>query len=64
MDIIEYYKGLGGYKQKAAFREKVMIKCGMSYPCFQSRIQRNNWTKLEKEAIGQLIEKEKKEAAE
>ncbi len=62
MGIIEYYKSLGGYKQKAAFREKVMAKCGMSYPCFQSRVQRDNWTKLEKEAIEQLIEKEKKDA--
>ena len=55
MGIIEYYKSLGGYKQKALFREKVMAKCGMSYPCFMGRIRRDNWTKLEKEAIDQLI---------
>ena len=56
-DIVKYYRCLesGRNGAKAKFREKVQERCGMSYPGFMSKIQRNNWTKLEREAIEEII---------
>ena len=62
IDIVKYYRCLDNRPRnngpKATFREKVMERCGMSYPTFMSKIQRNNWTKLEREAIEEIIRQE------
>ena len=63
IDIIKYYKSLGSSRngEKMQFREKVMARCHMTYPLFMGRIQRNNWTFLEREAIEEIILKEMEE---
>lgn len=60
IDIVKYYKSLPHSRNgaKMQFREKVMARCGMSYPLFMNRIQRNNWTYLERESIEEIIRKE------
>lgn len=58
MVITKYYKSLKNWKEKAQFREKVMERCDMSYPCFMQRIARGKWTKLETEAIMKIIQEE------
>jgi hypothetical protein len=58
MDIVEYYKSKVSRPAKAALREKIMKRCDMSYPLFMGRMQRNNWTKLEREAIECIINEE------
>jgi hypothetical protein len=59
MNIVEYYKSKVSRPEKAALREKIMERCGMSYPLFMARVQRNNWSKLEREAIEDIIKKDK-----
>lgn len=61
IDIVKYYKSLGHGRNgaKMQFREKVMMECEMSYPLFMNRMYRNNWTKLERRAIEEIIRKEK-----
>ena len=60
VDIVKYYKSLDSRRngEKTQFREKVMARCGMTYPLFMNRIYRNNWTKLEREAIEEIIRQE------
>ena len=62
IDIIKYYRCLDNRPRsngpKTTFREKVMKRCGISYPGFMSKMQRNNWTKLEREAIEEIIRQE------
>lgn len=62
IDIVKYYRCLDNRPRnngpKTRFREKVMVRCGMAYPTFMSKIHRNNWTKLEREAIEEIIRKE------
>lgn len=60
IDIVKYYKSLDSRRngEKAQFREKVQERCGMGYPCFMSKMQRDNWTKLEREAIEEIIHQE------
>lgn len=55
MDILVYYKGLKGYKEKQVFRKKVMERCDISYPTFQLKVHNDGWTKLEREAVEQII---------
>ena len=64
IDIRKYYKCLDSRRNgpKTKFREKVQERCGMGYPCFMSKMQRNNWTKLEKEAIEEIIRQEMEES--
>lgn len=64
MDIIEYYKSKGSRPAKARLRELIMERCDMSYPLFMGRLQRNNWTKLEREAIEDIIRKDQEGAYE
>lgn len=59
MSIIDYYKGLNAYKAKQEFRKKVMERCDISYPTFQQKVHGDKWTKLEREAVEQIIESEK-----
>jgi hypothetical protein len=61
MNIQEYYRSRGTTEAKAAFREKVMKRCDMSYPTFMSRIPKNKWKKLEIEAIEEIIKSEQEE---
>lgn len=60
IDIVKYYKSLATSRngEKMQFREKVMARCHMSYPLFMTRVQRNNWTYLEREAIEEIIRQE------
>lgn len=60
IDIVKYYKSLATSRngEKMQFREKVMARCHMTYPLFMNRIQRNNWTFLEREAIEEIIRNE------
>ena len=46
LDIPKYYKCLDSRRNgpKTKFREKVQERCGMGYPCFMSKMQRNKWT--------------------
>ena len=64
IDIRKYYKCLDSRRNgpKTKFREKVQERCGMGYPCFMSKMQRNNWTKLEREAIEEIIRQEMEES--
>lgn len=55
MSIFDYYKSLNGYKGKQDFRKKVMEKCEISYPTFQMKVRNNGWSKLEREAVEQII---------
>ncbi len=63
IDIVKYYKSLATSRngEKMQFREKVMARCHMTYPLFLNRMQRNNWTYLEREAIEEIIRNEKAE---
>ena len=62
IDIVKYYRCLDNRPRnngpKTTFREKVMARCHMTYPLFMNRIQRNNWTYLEREAIEEIIRQE------
>ena len=60
VDIVKYYKSLDSRRngEKTQCREKVQERCGMGYPCFMSKMQRDNWTKLEREAIEEIIHQE------
>ena len=55
MSIFDYYKSLKRYKEKQEFRKKVMDKCDISYPSFQLKVHNNTWTKLEREAVENII---------
>lgn len=55
MSIFDYYKGLPGYKKKQEFRKKVMERCDISYPTFQTKVHNDTWTKLEREAVEQIV---------
>lgn len=56
MSIFDYYKSLPGYKGKQEFRKKVIEKCDISYPTFQMKVRTDGWTKLEREAVEQIIQ--------
>jgi hypothetical protein len=58
MSIFDYYKSLSGYKAKQKFRSKVMDKCDISYPTFQMKVHNDGWTKLEREAVEQIIQED------
>lgn len=60
MSILDYYKGLTGYKAKQEFRKKVMERCDISYPTFQQKVHNDTWTKLEREAVEQIIDNSNK----
>lgn len=60
MSILDYYKGLTGYKSKQEFRKKVMERCDISYPTFQLKVHNDTWTKLEREAVEQIIDNSNK----
>lgn len=55
MSIFDYYKSLKRYKEKQEFRKKVMDKCDISYPSFQLKVHNDTWTKLEREAVENII---------
>ena len=60
MDIVKYYRSLDSRRNggKTQFREKVQERCGMGYPCFMGKMKRGNFTKLEREAIEEIIRQE------
>lgn len=60
MSIIDYYKSLS-IKDKTKFRNLVIERCDISYPSFQLKVHQDRWTKLEREAVEAIIEKEKLE---
>ena len=63
MSIFDYYNSLS-IKQKTAFRNKCMEKCGISYPSFQLKVKKQTWSKLEKEAVENIIKEEISNAGE
>lgn len=63
MSIFDYYKSLPGYKGKQEFRKKVIEKCDISYPTFQMKVRTDGWTKLEREAVEQIIQNDNADKA-
>lgn len=61
MEIQAYYKSLLSKAEKRKFREVVLERCGIQYPTFQSKVKNDSWTKLEREAVEQIIDSRSKE---
>lgn len=57
MVISNYYSSLSN-KQKSKFIQDVLKLCDISYPSFFTKIRKNSWTKLEREAIEKFIKQE------
>lgn len=62
MVISDYYSSLKT-KEKTMFIQKVIERCDISYPTFMYKMRKNGWTKLEREAIEELIRLEQDEHA-
>ena len=61
MEILDYYKTLLTKIEKRKFREEVMERCGIQYPTFQSKVKNDSWSKLEREAVEQIIKERNKD---
>lgn len=57
MVISNHYRKLE-LKEKTEFIKRVIERTGISYPSFFRKIKHDSWSKLEREAIEQLIEEE------
>ena len=60
MGIFNYYTRLER-KEKTNFIAIVLERTGISYPSFMRKVKEDSWTKLEREAIEQIIEEQKDE---
>ena len=60
MGIFNYYTRLER-KEKTNFIAIVLERTGISYPSFMRKVKEDRWTKLEREAIEQIIEEQKDE---
>lgn len=61
MEILDFYKELSTKVEKRKFREEVMERCGIQYPTFQAKVKNDSWSKLEREAVKQIINERNKE---
>ncbi len=52
-----YYNELKSRKERAAFRNEVLIRTGMQYTSFYVKIKHDSWKPLEREAILDIINK-------
>lgn len=59
MEILDYYKSLLTKVEKRKFREEVLERCGIQYPTFQMKVKNDSWSKLEREAVEQIIRNRK-----
>lgn len=57
MVISNYYLSLTS-KDKSKFIRDVLELCDISYPSFFTKIRKDSWTKLEREAIEKFIKQE------
>ena len=57
MVISNYYLSLTG-KDKSKFIRYVLALCDISYPACFTKIRKDSWTKLEREAIEKFIKQE------
>lgn len=56
--IKEYYNGLKSKKERKQFRLEVMLKTGIGYGTFFSRLREGDWTPAEKFTIKYIIDNE------
>ena len=63
MVISNYYLSLTG-KDKSKFIRDVLELCDISYPSFFTKIRKDSWTKLEREAIEKFIKQENEKSSE
>lgn len=56
MVISNYYSSLSN-KQKSQFIRDVLELCDISYPSFFTKMKKDSWTKLEREAVERYIKK-------
>lgn len=62
MVISNYYSNLP-YKEKSRFISDVIELCDISYPSFFTKMKKNSWTKLEREAIERYIKKKNEKSS-